>query len=136
MEIYTSYFAKTAALKAKGIIPIAISLYPPKWFQGSSIPTLAPKRYMLDDSLSEEKYTQLYVNDVLDKLDIGFLFKTIEALAYGKPVALLCFEKPGDFCHRHIVADWLKEKTGLCIEEYKFEEAKKSEKTQEPTLFD
>jgi len=22
-------------------------------------------------------------------------------------IILLCYEKPADFCHRHIVADWL-----------------------------
>ena len=24
-------------------------------------------------------------------------------------IALVCYEKPGDFCHRHLVADWLNE---------------------------
>jgi uncharacterized protein (DUF488 family) len=27
-------------------------------------------------------------------------------------IILLCYEKPGDFCHRHLVADWLT-KNGL-----------------------
>ena len=22
-------------------------------------------------------------------------------------IALVCYEKPGDFCHRHLVASWL-----------------------------
>lgn len=22
-------------------------------------------------------------------------------------IALICYEKPSDFCHRHLVADWL-----------------------------
>lgn len=139
MKIYTSYFAKTSALRKLGIIPIAISLYPPKWFDGPALPQLAPKKYMLDDSLSEEKYTELYVQNVLNILDIRMLGDTIGAMASGKDVALLCFEKPGDFCHRHIVSKWLKEKTGVDIVEYVFEEPikeVKKEKPVEPTLFD
>ena len=32
-------------------------------------------------------------------------------------IALLCYEKPDDFCHRHLVADWLN-KNGYKCEEY------------------
>lgn len=37
----------------------------------------------------------------------------------GKKICLICFEKPTDFCHRHLVADWLT-KNGFQCEEYKF----------------
>lgn len=37
----------------------------------------------------------------------------IEDIAEGQDVALVCFEAPGCFCHRHILADYLN------IEEYK-----------------
>ena len=33
-------------------------------------------------------------------------------------IVLLCYEKPGRFCHRHILAEWIKEKTGEEVEEY------------------
>jgi len=26
----------------------------------------------------------------------------------GMDIALVCYEKPGDFCHRHLVAEWLR----------------------------
>ena len=32
-------------------------------------------------------------------------------------VVLLCYEKRGDFCHRHLVADWLN-KNGFNCEEW------------------
>ena len=36
------------------------------------------------------------------------VLKNLEKLAGGREeIALVCYEKPGDFCHRHIVADWL-----------------------------
>ena len=31
---------------------------------------------------------------------------------------LLCYEKSGDFCHRHVLADWLEENFGYRVEEY------------------
>ena len=31
-------------------------------------------------------------------------------------IILLCYEKPGDFCHRHLVADWLTKNGVNCIE--------------------
>lgn len=35
---------------------------------------------------------------------------------HSKDVALLCCEKPSDFCHRHLVADWFR-KNGVPCEE-------------------
>lgn len=32
-------------------------------------------------------------------------------------IALICYEKSGDFCHRHIVADWLKA-SGIEVNEW------------------
>ena len=34
-------------------------------------------------------------------------------------IAFICYEKPGDFCHRFQVANWFKE-AGINVEEYKF----------------
>ena len=35
---------------------------------------------------------------------------------YDKDVALVCYEKPSDFCHRHLVADWLNKNGFECKE--------------------
>ena len=32
-------------------------------------------------------------------------------------IALICYEKPTDFCHRHLVADWFN-KNGIRCKEY------------------
>ena len=29
----------------------------------------------------------------------------------------MCWEKSGDFCHRHLVAEWVEENLGITIEE-------------------
>ena len=31
------------------------------------------------------------------------------ALAQTRDIILACYEKPGEFCHLHLVADWLTE---------------------------
>ena len=36
----------------------------------------------------------------------------------GKDIALICYEKPSDFCHRHLVAEWLN-KNGFKCEEWR-----------------
>ncbi len=41
--------------------------------------------------------------------------KVIEELGHN-PV-LLCWEKPGDFCHRMVVADWLRNSAGIEVRE-------------------
>lgn len=139
MKIYTSYFAKAGALKKLGIVPIGIAVSPPKFFDGPSIPFLAPKRYMLSSSISAEKYTELYKKEILGSFDVKLFRTVVEQFSRGKDVALCCFEKPGDFCHRRLFADFVKEKFNYDIEEYVFEtqkeEVKKPEVTQ-PTLFD
>ena len=33
-------------------------------------------------------------------------------------IALICYEKPTDFCHRHLVADWFN-KNGILCEEWR-----------------
>ena len=34
----------------------------------------------------------------------------------AKDIALVCYEKPNDFCHRHLVGKWLRENGIECRE--------------------
>lgn len=36
---------------------------------------------------------------------------------YGPDVVLLCYEKPGQFCHRRLVAEWFEQELGLVVPE-------------------
>ena len=38
----------------------------------------------------------------------------------GDNAVMLCYEKPGDFCHRHLIADWITKNTGITVEEVDF----------------
>ena len=54
------------------------------------------------------------------KWDGGFYsFEELYEMSGGKDIVLVCYEIPSDFCHRHLVADWLRER-GFDIEEYDF----------------
>ena len=73
---------------------------------------LAPK-YKFFMEWKENKDNDFYVAhfnaEVLATLDPA---KIVEYLAAKRPrgkegIALICYEKPGDFCHRHLVASWL-----------------------------
>lgn len=41
----------------------------------------------------------------------------LEKLSGGKDIALICYEKSGSFCHRHVVARWLG-KAGFVVKEF------------------
>lgn len=119
MEIFTSYYGNLKNLDRAGILPVSISLGVPKWFTGSKLYYLAPTRKMLSPEVSREQYIKLY-NEILSRIKIKTLREDISILTRGEDVniALLCWEKPGDFCHRHLFAEWLKEKTGYEIKEF------------------
>ena len=133
MEIYTSYFGNQRSLSKAGIMPIGIARWKPRFYEGVSMFSVAPTRYMLSDACGQEEYVRLY-NEILGRLGAQNILNEINALAKGRDVALLCYEKPGDFCHRHLLADFLNRELGLNIRE--FEAPNQSPKPKQPTLFD
>jgi len=63
--------------------------------------------------VDEAAYAIEYQRDVLCKLDAA---KVVEDL--GSDAVLLCWEAPGKFCHRRLVAAWLEEALGIEVPEY------------------
>lgn len=128
MKIYTSYFGKKKELEKNGITIVNIALYPPRWFRCSSIKEVAPSYSILKNTKDDEEYTQRYKAEILSKVSPEQLLNTIASLSNGHDIALCCYEKPNEFCHRHLIADFLNA-NGADIKEY--EDALQSE----PTLF-
>lgn len=128
MNIYTSYFAKVKPLLEAGLNNlVCVAGYAPKFFydipNARFYPDLAPKRCWwrvwhdkfkdnLNSPESIEWYTNIYCDTVLSKLNPE---KVVEDL--GDNAVMICYEKPGDFCHRHIIADWLHKNTGIEVKE-------------------
>lgn len=135
MKIYTSYFGNSKKLQQAGIKVIGISLYPPRWFNGISLKQVAPtKSILFANGQTQEEYTRRYRSEVLSRQDMQQFLKTVEQASGGQDVALCCYEKPEDFCHRHILADWIKEKLGIEISEYGYTPKKEPDYVQ-GTLF-
>lgn len=119
MKIYTSYFAMGTKLP-KDLVQISISLFPPNFFAGKEYKKIAPTQKILFDwkrLADKERYIKEYQKDVLSKLDKAKVYRELEELGQGKDVVLLCYEKSGDFCHRHLFAEWMSDYN---VEEYKF----------------
>lgn len=131
MRIYTSYFGNSKKLQQAGIKVIGISLYPPRWFNGISLKQVAPtKSILFSNGQTQEDYTRRYRSEVLSRQDMQQFLKTVEQASGGQDVALCCYEKPEDFCHRHILADWIKEKLGIEISEYGYTPKKEPDYVQ------
>lgn len=123
--IYTSYFAKIKTLP-EGVIPISICGKAPSGYKGLQFKELAPKydffmQWKVDHD--NEHYIKCFNEQVLNQLDCETTVKRLLAMAgnfkgvdYLPSVCLVCYEKPSDFCHRHLVAEWLNQNGFECKE--------------------
>ena len=106
--IKTSYFAQLKRIKDLGYLPISISLHEPKFFQGISFKTLAPTKEILKLKDNPQEYTKAF-ESYLSTLDVKRVVKELHFIGGDRTVCLLCYEKTGSFCHRHLVSKWLRE---------------------------
>lgn len=124
MEIATGYFARAKHYADDGFCLVSIAKvspwFLPKGFKLHSIQSLAPTEEILKLKGRPDEYEKRYREEILSNLsakDIcGELERTASADCLDK-VVLLCYESPEKFCHRHIVAKWLSEKTCVPIKE-------------------
>ena len=119
--IYTTYFAKIRALP-KDVIPIAICAKPPTGWAGAEYKKLAPKFEDLlqwKNNHDNELYIVNYYNHVLCHLNPIDVVDELFKIAKSQEIALVCYEKSDDFCHRHIVRKWLKDYGGYIVKEFK-----------------
>ena len=122
--IYTSYFAKLKELENHNIIPISICAKEPDWYKGLQYKKLAPKYGFFMEwkkNHDNDYYIEHFQKEVLDGLDATEVILDFSRMVHGfnvgeNDIALICYEKPSDFCHRHLVAEWLNENGFKCEE--------------------
>lgn len=122
--IYTTYFANVKNLPSN-IIPISIAGKAPEGWNGLEYKKLAPKWSFFSvwkETQDNDYYIEHYQKEVLDVLDVVRTLHELHGLLPYEVkvdiqssvwsnsdwhIALICYEKSSDFCHRHLVADWL-----------------------------
>ena len=120
--IYTGYYAKTKLYKDKGFYTLAISGKVPDFYRGAVWKDFAPRwetfKKWKDKVITNEGYTEEY-KAYLNTLNKEQIKEGINMLLEAHDdIIFLCHEKAGDFCHRHVLADWLEENFGFKVEEY------------------
>jgi hypothetical protein len=86
--------------------PISISLYAPKWYQGDQLLILAPSKKLLNDwkrGMSEDNYTERFRNELMLISKWSLVRNWLDNLNPTIDLTLLCYEKPGEFCHRNLI---------------------------------
>ena len=118
MKIYTSYFGNYRRFPSN-MNPIAICAKPPQDFTGPCYKQLAPTYNTLMDYKNDgdaNKFVQRYKEETLKKLNPVHVVNDMLNLIESNNILMLCYEKKGSFCHRHLVAEWLR-KAGYEVEE-------------------
>lgn len=122
MLIYTSYFAQVKNLPSD-IVPISIAAKQVPGWRYPVYKALAPTYNILYDYKRDgdkDHYVAAYLRDVLRYLSPEKVVADLEKLSGGKDIALICYEKSGSFCHRHVVARWLG-KAGFVVKEFPYD---------------
>lgn len=126
----TSYYAKFSHLPKEEkdrYMPVLISSSLPKWFLDREkfyieYKTLAPSSdnvfKLKNNNMSQEDFANAYI-DKLKELDLNQILEDMydfEGITEIE-IVLLCYEKSTDFCHRHILREYLNENFNTNITE-------------------
>ena len=118
--IYTGYYAKLKKYLEDGLIPISIAGKAPNFYNGIQYKKFAPSWDIFSKWKSGEidnsQYTARFQDEILNKLNKEEVKTFLNS--FETDIILLCYEKSGDFCHRHIVANWIETELNEQVKEY------------------
>lgn len=120
MQVFTSSFKFAKGLDPDRYFVVSIARFPPKWFAGFRCYEFAPSVRLLKEykeGLRRDHYSYRYERDVLEKIDVHRVFEDLARFACGRDIVLCCFEPAFEFCHRRILAHYVKRVWGYSIEE-------------------
>lgn len=129
-QLYTSNYARA------GLLPeaVVISCTFPKWipeseFKGEKRIDLAPEWWMVQHvnigDITSEEYNQLYMDLLIHErgLTAQAIFDSLEDGSI-----LICYEKPGETCHRRTLATWIEKEIGVVIPEWRTEKEREEDR--------
>jgi uncharacterized protein YeaO (DUF488 family) len=109
---YTGYYAHTKKYQKAGLELLAVSGTTPAFYCWDKWSLVAPRKELFSKwklgEIDNDEYLRRYreyLDSVLKKIP-NVISDYIECLK-KHDVVLLCYEKSGDFCHRHTLAQWL-----------------------------
>lgn len=110
--IYTGYYAKLKKYEEAGLTPISIAGRAPEFYKGIQFKTFSPSW----DIFSKWKSGEIDNFQYTERFNKEEILKFLDS--FETDIILLCYEKSGDFCHRHIVADWIESELDRKVDEY------------------
>ncbi len=118
----TGYFYQKSKNKIDGAVSIAVGS--PRYVKvNHTMKALAPTWGLLNafrnDEIDEAEYVVRF-NKQLSELDAKQVVADLQEIADSESdeVVIMCHCSPKDFCHRHLVAEWIERETGIKMEEY------------------
>ena len=119
--IFTSYLSNVAKLNKMRFKPIFIaSRWPSNIQLFDEYKVLAPSLKLIGSyirkEITEEEYTPIYCEYLSTLTPSNVISDLYNFCRKKESPVLICYEKPGDFCHRHLVSDWLNENGFICTE--------------------
>ena len=133
-RIFTGSYEKC---KKGNLISISFDRGKSAGFDGKVILDLAPKRYFFDiwrdniGKIPEDENTRYYIEEyykhILSKVNIEELLKD------EKDPILLCYEDSNQFCHRHVLAEYINMKYGIEVPEIEVDEQLQVKVNDRPT---
>lgn len=113
MQIFTGYFARIKGYLDFGLVPVAIAAKPPAGWRHPMYRKFAPswsiwkEWHDARDSARDERYAVRFRKEILQDLEPESVRRELEE--FGDNLVLCCYERPENFCHRHLVATWIAE---------------------------
>ena len=103
-------------------VAVAISLGQPRWplpyVIADEVRELMPAGLLRRPRLPPDEFDRLYV-ERLDSIGVKRISARLTAIhaTHARPLVLLCWERPGERCHRRIAAVWIEDRLGLHVPE-------------------
>lgn len=122
MEIYTGQFSLAETYAENDLVVCSIARYDPPWFTGIKFKDLAPSKELLERYRKGGLSFGLFAKEFLAYLETVDFQPILEAFdeltnEYAG-IVLCCYENKTQFCHRHLVANYLNTHYALGITEY------------------
>ena len=150
IKLFTSYYANMKNIPSNYMM-VGISRTCPEWLQVNQPSNffwtkdnaLAPPASLLSDmksgKINEDEYRKRYVDHIHYIFSRGLVFNDFhdwyqmvsdEYEDKFDGIVFLCYEKPSDFCHRHILRDIINHEYKVRIDEFYYKDDQKSDKKE------